>query len=516
MISLPPRASLVALCLLAASACGGTSSQGSGGSGGSGGAPGSSSSGSGSSSSGAGGSTAGAPFTYGLNLGYYNSQLNDTEESQLGLAAGADSHRHKLTEPFLDTWGDDIHVAELTAMTQAGERDIVCFLIGAAAAHSHAPAGAADWEREHYSPENLDQPIFTSGGDVNPDNYWASFVSRVVTTYKPYIHTWEVWNEPDQVGGNWQATQTWDTQPPKPSDLVWWNDTIFAYVRLLRVTYEVVHKLDPQGKVTLGGVGYPSFLGAILRYTDEPTAGAVDADHPQKGGAYFDVVSYHYYPVFTPGSSDAGAKGLLDLKAQLQAELDKAGVSGKGFIVTESGAPRYASGSAPGGADYAANYLMKSMALAQAAGVGRIDWFVLGDAVDPGASADPFSYMGLYKNLSAVADPKDAVITESGIAYATLGHLLAGSVADPETALSLPGGTNGVAVRTKDGKHGYVVWAEAASGEGASGVVTLPAGGDAAVYRWDYSKTNAVETASPAGGVVTVSVTSAPAVVIAP
>ena len=128
-------------------------------------------------------------------------------------------------------------------------------------------------------------------------------MARVVTTYSPYIHTWEVWNEPDWAA-NWQATQTWDTQPPN-SRRPRWNDTIFAYVRLLRVTYEVVHKLDPQGKVTLGGIGYPSFLDAILRYTDDPTAGAASAAYPQKGGAYFDVVSYHYYPLFTPGNSDA-------------------------------------------------------------------------------------------------------------------------------------------------------------------------------------------------------------------
>src|SRR5690349_20768745 len=80
-------------------------------------------SGGGSTSSGVGtgGSTSAggqSPFTYGLNLGYYNGQLTDTKESQLGLAAGADSHRHKLTESFLDTWGDTIHVPELTAMTQ--------------------------------------------------------------------------------------------------------------------------------------------------------------------------------------------------------------------------------------------------------------------------------------------------------------------------------------------------------------------------------------------------------------
>jgi hypothetical protein len=465
---------------------------------------------------GSGGAT-GTAFVYGLNLGYYNSNLNDTTEAALGMAAGADSHRHKLTEVFLDQWGTTVHVSELQAMIKAGEREIVCNLIGPAAANSNAPPGG---DTEEYSPKNLYEPIFTTSGDVNPANTWAAFVQRVVSTYSPYIHTWEVWNEPDQVGGNWQATETWDTQPPKPSDLIWWNDTIFAYIRLLRVTFEVVHKLDPQGKVTLGGIGYASFLDAILRYTDEPTAGAVTSAYPQKGSAYFDVVSFHYYPIFGPGNSDVGAAGLITEHDQLQAELTKASVTGKPFIITETGAPRYAVGGDPGGTDYAKNYLLKAMAVAQNAGIGRIDWFILGDSADPGASTNPDDYMGLYQNLTNVSGPSAAVITETGTAYATLGHLLADATSDPTTtkALALPSGTDGVALRMSDQKHAYVVWAttNTAGGETATGTVTLPAAGAASVYAWDYSMTMTPSMVMPSGGMVQVAVTSAPVVVIAP
>jgi hypothetical protein len=506
---------LPVLVLAAAAACssagdhaaGGTGAAASGAATGSGGSAGTGG------GSGAGGAAATA-FTYGLNLGYYNASLDDTTDAALGMAAGADSHRHKLTEVFLDQWGTTIHVPELQAMIAAGEIDIVCNLNGPAAANSNAPAGG---DTEEFSPKNLWEPVLTSTGDVNPANTWAAFVARVVTTYSPYIHTWEVWNEPDQVGGNWQATETWDTTPPVPSDLIWWNDTIFAYIRLLHVTYQVVHKLDPLGKVTLGGIGYPSFLDAILRYTDEPTAGAVTADYPEKGGAYFDVVSYHYYPIFAPGNSDVGAAGLITLHDELQAELTKAGVT-RPFIITETGAPRYAVGGDPGGVDYAHDYLAKAMALAQGAGIGRIDWFILGDSADPGASTNPDDYMGLYENLTTVTAPASAVITETGTAYATLGHLLAGSLSDPATtaALALPSGTAGVALRMPDQKHAYVVWATAATGEAATGTVTLPAAGAASVYAWDYSSTQAVATAMPAGGTVQVSVTSAPVVVIAP
>jgi hypothetical protein len=508
------RHSLLPILAVVAAACSSAGDHASGGTG--------AGTGSGGTSSGSSGGDAGAgaptAFTYGLNLGYYNASLTDTIDAQLGMAAGADSHRHKLTEVFLDQWGTDVHVAELTAMIEAGERDIVCNIIGPAAANSNAPAGG---DTEEYSPKNLYEPVFTSTGDVNPANTWAAFVERVVTTYSPYIHTWEVWNEPDQVGSNYQATETWDTEPPVPSDLIWWNDTVFAYIRLLRVTYEVVHKLDPEGQVTLGGIGYPSFLDAILRYTDEPTAGAVSADYPETGSAYFDVVSYHYYPVFSPGNSDVGAAGLVTLHDQLQAELTKFAVTGKTFIVTETGAPRYAVGGDPGGIDYAHDYLAKAMALAQGAGVHRIDWYILGDSADPGASTSAFDYMGLYQNLTDVTAAASATITPTGTAYATLGHLLAGSVLDSvsTSALALPAGTDGVALTTPDQRHAYVVWAVAAEsvgGEAATGTVTLPAAGAASLYAWDYSSTQAVTTAMPSGGKVQVSVTSAPVVVIAP
>jgi len=452
------------------------------------------------------------PFAYGMNYGYYNSSLTDVKASTLAFAAGGRSHRHKLTEPFLDQWGDSIHVNELDTMTKGGQSALICFLIGASAAHSNAPSGG---DLEHYSPKNLYEPIFTTTGDVNPNNYWAAFVARVVTNYKPYIHQWEVWNEPDQVGGNWQATQSWTTSPPKPSDLGWWNDSIFAYIRMLRVTYAVVHKLDPDGKVTLGGIGYPSFLNAILRYTDEQTAGAVDAAHPDKGGAYFDIVSYHYYPVFAPGNSDVGAAGLNKARQALEAELDKAGVTGKTFVVTESGAPRYAFGSTPGGTAYARNYLAKAMTLAQSVGTGRIDWFILGDGVDAGASTDGFSYMGLYENLKPVTDPKNAIMTETGIAYATLAGALAGSLADraATAALTLPSGTRGVALRTSDGKPAWVLWAET-SDENGTGTVTLPSSGTVELRRWDYAKTQSADTRTPASGQVTIDVTSSPVVVL--
>lgn len=466
----------------------------------------------------AGQGTLGGPFRYGINSGFFTAKVPDADSAALAVKAGANSMRVKLSEQHLTTWGDEIEVGDMKSYEAMGMSDLVAFLGGPIAEHSTAPTGKASWELEYYAPKNLYEPIFLPNGEVNPENYWASFVARVAKTYGPWLKTYEVWNEPDQVGGNWQATTSWDKEPPKPSDLVWWNSSIFSYIRMLRITHEVVHKYDPDAQVALGGIGYPSFLSAILRYSDEPDSGAVSSDFPQKGGAYFDVVSYHYYPVFAPGNSDIGAEGLLKAKGEMEAKLSEAKVSGKAWVVTESGAPRQSFDGKPGGESYARNYLIKLMTLGQGAGIFGIDWYLLGDGKKVGASTDPFDYMGLYLNYSDVQSKDEAQITPSGVAYATLGKLMGGALSDPEgtKALALPSGVGGGAFRTKAGKRAFVLWARDGKSEDAKANYTLSFPGSVALYAWDHSKTGASETRSPTGGEIALELTSSPLFVIEP
>ena len=136
----------------------------------------------------------------------------------------------------------------------------------------------------------------------------GEYIYNTVTNYKPYVKIWEVWNEPDYVGGNWQVVAGWETSPPSSSDLLSWHGTIFEYIRLLRITYEVVKSVDPTAYVATGGIGYPTFLDSILRYTDEPNGGAISSDYPLYGGAYFDCVAFHQYPQYGVTDSETGQK----------------------------------------------------------------------------------------------------------------------------------------------------------------------------------------------------------------
>jgi len=456
-------------------------------------------------------------FRFGVNGGYYGPGIDRRESSQMSLAVGVSSLRTTLPEYYLEKWGDQIEVEDYAFYAQEELGHHACFLIGPSALHSTAPAGKAEWELAHYSPKNLYEPIFLDDGSVNPDNYWAAYVERVAKNYGKYLDIYEVWNEPDQVGGNWQATQTWDKSPPKPSDLVWWNDSVFAYIRLLRITHEVVHRFDDSAAVTTGGIGYPKFLNALLRYTDEPEAGAVTGAYPDKGGKYLDIVSYHYYPVFGGGSSDRGVDGLLQARDDYAKELAAAGEAERGFVVTESGAPRYALGDYPGGEEYSASYLVKAMTLGHYAGLLGIDWFAQGDGAAKGASTDSFDYMGLYFDYSKATAVADTRQTPQGNAYAWLSQWLPGTAAAPQAleALALPAAVRGAAFKKGDGKL-FVLWAKTEKDESATATYDLPASTDVVVHRFELGTGGKTETVAPQGGVVSLALRGMPLAVELP
>jgi hypothetical protein len=456
-------------------------------------------------------------FRFGVNGGYYGPGIDRRESAQMSLAAGANSLRTTLPEYYLDKWGDDIEKEDYEFYETLPTGHHACFLIGPTLAHSSAPAGTEEWELAHYAPKNLYEPIFLEDGRVNPDNYWAAYVERVAKNYGPYLDIYEVWNEPDQVGGNWQATQAWETAPPKPEDLIWWQDTVFAYVRMLRVTHEVVHRFDDSAAVTTGGIGYGSFLSALLRYTDEPNAGEVTAAFPNKGGKYLDIVSYHYYPVFRGGSSDRGVDGLLEARDDYAKRLSDAGEGERQFVVTESGAPRYALGDYVGGDEYAASYLVKAMVLGHYEGLLGIDWFAQGDGAAVGASMDSFDYMGLYYDYSQTTAVADVKRSPQGDAYAWLSEWLPGTAAAPQSlaALALPAAVRGAAFEKGAGKL-YVLWAKTEEDELATATYELPADAEVTVHRFDLEGGAQTETVAPQGGQVSLALRGMPLAVVVP
>lgn len=463
-----------------------------------------------------GGGMLGGPFRHGMNFGYVPG-FDDQAMAGLARKTGADGARLSFPERHFAMWGYDIEVADNMAYQAMGIKSNVAFLSGPIRDHSTAPAGVQDWELDYYIPKNLYEPTFAADGSVNPNNYWAKYVEQTMSTYKDLVRVYSVWNEPDWVS-DWQVTQTWDKSPPAAKDLPRFNGSIFDYVRMLRVTKEVANKVDPGIRVAVGGLGYPGFLGAILRYTDNPDGGAVSSDYPQKGGSYFDVIDMHYYPIFQKGSSDDGVDGLVALRDQFQAQLDAAGAGARPFIVTESGAPRVSVGGAPGGEEYARNYLVKAMVRAQAAGISGIDWFILSDGTD--LNKDSFASMGCYEDLSKAGSPANAVRTPTGEAYRTLGALLEGAQYDDAAtkALAMPDAVRGAAFVTSGGKKAMALWARTPKdSETAQASFSISTQATWNSYAWDAAKNNlASAPLSPSGGKLGVSLTGSPVFLVEP
>ena len=249
-------------------------------------------------------------FRYGINGGFPNPKWNDGDLAHLEAQRGCNSQRVSLPETHLARWGWDIELADLSTYRSLGLTGHVGFLTSPTREHSTAPASAADWELVYYIPKNLHEPVLKDDGSINPDNYWGSYVYQTVKTYKDYIKIWEIWNEPDWVS-DWQVTESWGNRAPVSAELPRFNGSIFDYVRMLRVSKVAALLADPKAKIATGGLGYNAFLGAALRYTDNPVDGSVTEKFPAKGGAYVDVLSFHHYPVYTKGNSDSALDGYL-------------------------------------------------------------------------------------------------------------------------------------------------------------------------------------------------------------
>jgi hypothetical protein len=154
--------------------------------------------------------------------------------------------------------------------------------------------GSPGFHRDGGRIEGLDAPAFSDGTDVmgesktpNPNNPWALFVYQAVQRYKPGgllaqqngwppdqgIRVWEAWNEPDFP--------------------FFWSGSPEEYARLLKVTYLIVHQVDPEARVMFGGLAYSNpdsndWLGKVLD--------VIAADPAREANNwYMDMVAVHNY-----------------------------------------------------------------------------------------------------------------------------------------------------------------------------------------------------------------------------
>ncbi|MBO9634564.1 MAG: T9SS type A sorting domain-containing protein [Chitinophagaceae bacterium] len=437
-------------------------------------------------------------FMYGTNGGWYGNSWDDKSLADIAAGnpaknvkgVGVKTLRPALPEDFLETWGYDIRLAEFTHYASLGMVDNTVFLNTASPAHKDNTKynGCAD---ESVLWKNMYEPIFDNGANgtpVNENNYFALYVYKTAIRYKGWVKFWEIINEPDydNAGNGWkqkgEAGNWWDNNPP-PCDLPNMKAPIFHYIRLLRIAYQVIKTVDPTAYVTTGGLGYISFLDAILRNTDNPNNGTVTSDYPLKGGAYFDVLSYHSYPMFnlatyTNGAwvykrhSDAAVSEYIKLKNDFYGVLASYGYNGstypkKLFICTENNIPKKTFGTYIGSEEAQKNYIIKALVQSQKNDIRQYYTFVLGDSKTLAEANDAFQTMGLYQKLEGAGPLTNGgaykqQYNKEGIAFKTTSDILRGSVYDATrtAAMQLPATVDGAAFKDATGKYVYVLWAK--------------------------------------------------------
>ena len=433
-------------------------------------------------------------FGYGTNMGVYSGWSDQALASlaagnpSIGLpGAGCNTLRPFLPEKFVEYWGYDIRVDAFQHYDQIGIRDNTVFIGYPSPEHRDTTHFCSGVQSELFANMYLD--IWDNGENgtpVNDDNYYALYVYKLVTLYGPYTRFWEIWNEPDL-----ENSQQAELEPGEP--LNWWENVpepcdytlrapIFHYIRLLRISYEVIKSVDPDAYIAIGGIGFPSFLDLVLRHSDNPEDGSLNDSFPLLGGAYFDVVSYHSYPHYDGSMrywsdaiggfaytrhSDAAVAGLLRRKNEMHQVLINRGYDGsvypeKLWIVTESNIPSAEFGNEYYGSEEAQrNYLMKAAVQCQKNDIVQLHVYKIGEDKPRNQATQEFDRMGLFQNMGNVSFD-EVIITESGIGYRTLQETIgtARYHADRTAAMQIPSNADGAAFQHPDGHFTYVLWAK--------------------------------------------------------
>ena len=478
----------------------------------------------------------GAPYTFGVNFGLYPFKDDELADLSAGndakgvVGVGVRSIRPTLPEKFLEYWGYDIRKDEFEHYTQIGLENIVAFVGYPSDAHKSPEIFCPNGKNSALF-RNMYLPIWDGGANgtaVNDSNYYAVYLYKTLAMYGPHVRIWEIWNEPDfdASGNGWKPKDmegNWWITEPEPCHIAI-RAPVEHYVRLLRISYEVIKTLAPNDYVAIGGIGYPSFLDVVLRNTDNPDGGSVTGEYPLKGGAYFDMLSFHSYP-HIDGSlrewsnaimdfkyyrhSDAAAAGVVAQKQVFDDVLTSYGYDGqtyptKKWIITEVAIPRVQFGDYIGSDDAQRNFVIKATIEAQKHNILQMHFFKLAEDENLGDSQKEFDYMGFYPKFKEGTTMQAQQPLPAGVAHLTMSKLLWGYTfhAGLTAGMQLPNNVNGAAFVAESGKKMYVLWAKTTEdrSELATATYSFPTTTGVKfleVYQWDYSSTNLSSTIAP-------------------
>ncbi len=410
----------------------------------------------------------------GVNTGYFPQVWTDQKQITLAREYGCRTFRTGLFHNVLEQWGYEEKRQALLFASQLGLVDVVGIL-------GYPSPQAQDTINQ--CPGNtattfigLYLPAWKGPSTINEQNTYALYVWKVANTFKGLIRIYEVWNEPDAGWGGLQKGQqgNWWEAPPPPCQ-TGLKAPIFTYIRMLRITNEVVKKVDPDALVAVGGLGWPAYLDAVCRYTDQPDSGIVDHNlYPLTGGAYFDCMSFHAYPhQYAMGSTDTfparcysniAIDGFWQRKCQLEQVLlhygfDNVKYPKKNWICSEFNLPRISSKGPWANPDIQTDFAIKALASASGQGVSQMHFYALSDGGHFAETDSEFAFMGMFPPLDTTifSQPKPHPIA---LALKQLKQLTEGFRFNAmHTAdLKLPECLSGSAFEDKNGQIALILW----------------------------------------------------------
>lgn len=489
-------------------------------------------------------------FRAGVNFDIYR---GFTSGDQAIIAAGSSAQgvagvgvkaiRPSFQEDFAEAYGYDAEDKSFAIYDSIGLKDNTLIVGFPSAAHRDPTFYCTGIQSTVFA--NMDLPIWDNGKNgtpVNDDNYYALYIYKLALRFKGKIKFYEVWNEPgfDYTGNKGSLfkgfPENWWDNNPSPCDYKL-RAPIFTYIRLLRITYEVVKYVDDNAYVMTSGLGYPSFLDAILRNTDNSDNGKTDTTHPLKGGAYFDGIGFHSYPHFDGAlrsfdsinlkfinfrHSDAAAQDPIRIKTSFEAVLKTYGYNGtqypkKLYIITEANLPRFPFGDFVGSAEIQRNWIIKSYVNCASNDIYQMHIFKIAEETTPELAAYEFDVMGLYKKIN-YRDKLHPEVNDEGIALRTSTQQLFGKKYDVArtTAMNLPANIGGAAFVDSVGVYTYVIWAKTTVdlSEAASATFSFPSNlGITLLQKKEWNSSACTDTKSCASNYVStqnIALTAAP------
>ncbi|MBO2012043.1 PA14 domain-containing protein [Hymenobacter negativus] len=472
-------------------------------------------------------------FQYGANMGYYGAGWDDESLANLLHQAGGHSLRPTLPEWLVEYFGYNARVNTFnTYVNNLEMKEMSCFVGDPIPGHRDFTTYPGCSEPSKMF-SHMYEPIWNADGTVNKNNYYAYYLYQLLQLYGDKVRFWEIMNEPDFTNGGSGAA--WLTRAPTPAEQINTQAPFYFYIRMLRISYEVIKKYHPEAYIAVGA-GYPEYVDALMRYTDEPNAGAATSQYPRTGGAYFDVVSYHAYPNYSlhywdnsiggfryTRTSDYAANKVIEFKNEMTAVLSRHHYDGtlhpaKYITLNESNVGRRTSDDRISSDEAQRNFAIKSLVLTQKNDVKQFYYYAIGEKVDAPAvgqsvsGGDEIGLMGLYENLyrDGIGAAK---LVQAGHAFATTSKMLYGYKYDATrtAALNLPTAVDGAAF-SNNGAYVYVLWAKALVDnlEQAATTYSFPVAlnlSGVQRYEWDYSVTGVKTTQ----GAVGIALTETPA-----